>query len=510
MKTLNRKRIRIRTIVQLVFFVWVVVVISLGAAAERGVVFPFTPSTASLHAICPFGGVVSAWNLITEGTLVRKIHDSSVVLAALGVLLAILFGPVICGWVCPFGTFQEWVGRIGKKIFKRRYNTFVSQKIDRWLRLLRYVVLVWVVVMTSVSATLVFQAYDPYYALFSFLRSEFSLGGTIILGVVVLLSLFVERPFCKYACPYGAFLGLFNKFRIFKIRRNKSTCISCSKCNRACPMNIDVQGGEAVTSLQCISCMECTSDRACPVPETVVTGLKLDKVVVSTNKVGLLTAGILVAGILLSVALGLWNTSSSKQPALIKSGDFAGLANPADIRGSYTYRDVLKSFTIPETVILQAFQSSSLDERLGDLETLWASVIPEGMEVGTDSIRLFVSLYTGIPYEAEETTLLPKSAIDVLISEGRNTDPNFERYTRDAVSLPAGLATQPVPVQSKEQTTAFAFTGKTTLGELLDAGYAQEDIEAILGPMKKTDAIKTIAEGQGLNFSDVKAKILEL
>jgi hypothetical protein len=246
------------------------------------------------------------------------------------------------------------------------------------------------------------------------------------------------------------------------------------------------------------------------VPKTVVTSLKLEKVVVSTNKVGLLTAGILVAGILLSVALGLWNTSSSKQPALIKSGDFAGLANPADIRGSYTYRDVLKSFTIPETVILQAFQSSSLDERLGDLETLWASVIPEGMEVGTDSIRLFVSLYTGIPYEAEETTLLPKSAIDVLISEGRNTDLNFERYTRDAVSLPAGLATQPVPVQSKEQTTAFAFTGKTTLGELLDAGYAQEDIEAILGPMKKTDAIKTIAEDQGLNFSDVKAKILEL
>ena len=510
MKTLNRKRIRIRTIVQLVFFVWVVVVISLGAAAERGVVFPFTPSTASLHAICPFGGVVSAWNLITEGTLVRKIHDSSVVLAVLGVLLAILFGPVICGWVCPFGTFQEWVGRIGKKIFKRRYNTFVPQKIDRWLRLLRYVVLVWVVVMTSVSATLVFQAYDPYYALFSFLRSEFSLGGTIILGVVVLLSLFVERPFCKYACPYGAFLGLFNKFRIFKIRRNKSTCISCSKCNRACPMNIDVQGGEAVTSLQCISCMECTSDRACPVPETVVTGLNLDKVVVSTNKVGLLTTGILVAGILLSVALGLWNTSSSKQPALIKSGDFAGLANPADIRGSYTYRDVLKSFTIPETVILQAFQSSSLDERLGDLETLWASVIPEGMEVGTDSIRLFVSLYTGIPYEAEETTLLPKSAIDVLISEGRNTDPNFERYTRDAVALPAGLATQVLPAPSNEQSGTLTFTGKTTLGELLDAGYAQEDIEAILGPMKKTDAIKTIAEKQGLSFSDVKARILAL
>lgn len=510
MKTLKKKRVRIRAIVQLVFFVWVVVVISLGTAAERGVSLPFTPSTASLHAICPFGGVVSAWNLITEGTLVRKIHDSSVVLGVLGILLALLFGPVICGWICPFGTFQEWVGRIGKKLFKRRYNTFIPYKVDRILRLLRYVVLVWVLVMTSVSATLVFQAYDPYYALFSFLRSEFSLAGTIILGIVVLLSLFVERPFCKYACPYGAFLGLFNKIRVFKIRRNEPTCISCSKCNHACPMNIDVQGGFVVRSAQCISCMECTSDRACPVPKTVMTGLKSDKAMVSTNKIGLLTAGILVAGILLSVALGFWNTTSSKQPAVIKSGEFAGLANPADIRGSYAYRDVLKSFTIPENVILQAFQSSSLDERLGNLETLWASVIPEGKEVGTDSIRLFVSLYTGIPYEAEETTLLPKSAIEVLISEGRNTDPNFERYTRDAVALPAGLSTQPAAAKTEDQGAAITFTGKTTLGDLLIAGYQQEDIEAILGPMKKTDAIKAIAEGQGLSFSEVKAKILEL
>lgn len=508
MKTLKKTRGKIRSIVQIVFFVWVVLVISLSTAVENGLVLPFVPKTASLHAICPFGGVVAAWNLVTEGTLVKKIHDSSVVLAVLGLLLSLLFGPVICGWICPFGTFQEWVGRIGRKIFKRRYNTFVPQKVDRWLRLLRYVVLIWVLVMTSVSATLVFQAYDPYYALFSFLRSEFSLAGTIILGIVVLLSLFVERPFCKYACPYGALLGLFNKIRIFRIHRVEQTCINCSKCNKACPMNIDVQGGSAVASVQCISCMECTSDNACPVSKTVTMGVKADKAVVSTSKVGLLTVGILIAGILLSVALGLWNTTSSKQPALIKSGEFAGLANPADIRGSYTYRDVLKSFPIPEAVILQAFQSSSLDSRLGDLETLWASVIPEGAEIGTDSIRLFVALYTGIPYEAEETTLLPKSAIDVLIAEGKNTNPNFERYKNDAVSLPSSLSTQPVPAKPETESAVFAFTGKTTLGDLLNAGYKQEDVETILGPLKKTDVIKTVSESKGLSFSEVKTKIL--
>ncbi|MDD3425027.1 MAG: 4Fe-4S binding protein, partial [Sphaerochaeta sp.] len=101
-------------------------------------------------------------------------------------------------------------------------------------------------------------------------------------------------------------------------------------------------------------------------------------------------------------------------------------------------------------------------------------------------------------------------AIEVLISEGRNTDPNFERYTRDAVALPAGLSTQPAAAKTEDQSAAITFTGKTTLGDLLIAGYQQEDIEAILGPMKKTDAIKAIAEGQGLSFSEVKAKILEL
>ena len=53
---------------------------------------------------------------------------------------------------------------------------------------------------------------------------------------------FVERPFCKYACPYGAVLGVFNLFRIFGIKRRKSSCISCKACDKACPMNIDVSG----------------------------------------------------------------------------------------------------------------------------------------------------------------------------------------------------------------------------------------------------------------------------
>jgi len=130
--------------------------------------------------------------------------------------------------------------------------------------------LIWVVYVTATSATLFFADYDPYYALFNFWTGEVAISSLIILGVVILASLFVDRPFCKYACPYGAILGVFNLFRIFKIKRNISTCIDCKACDRTCPMNIEVSTGKIIRDHQCISCLICTSEDACPLEDTVV------------------------------------------------------------------------------------------------------------------------------------------------------------------------------------------------------------------------------------------------
>ncbi len=266
---LKRKSARnLRHIVQAAFFVLVAITTTASILSERGIPIPILPD-ASLHAVCPFGGVVAFYQLINVGTLVKKVHQSSVVLAVVGLLLSLLFGPVICGWVCPFGTFQEWLGALGRKIFGKKYNTFVPPALDKVLRYLRYGILAWVSYMTIVTGKLWFEAYDPYFALFNFWTGEVAITGFIALAVVVLLTLFVERPFCKYACPYGAFQGIFNLFRIFGIRRNAPTCISCKACNKACPMNIDVMSGKVVRDHQCISCLECTSEVACPVPATV-------------------------------------------------------------------------------------------------------------------------------------------------------------------------------------------------------------------------------------------------
>jgi polyferredoxin len=110
----------------------------------------------------------------------------------------------------------------------------------------------------------VFEKVDPYYALFNFWSPEISFSAVAVLAAVLALSLFVERPFCKYACPFGAMQGVFNLFRVFGIRRNASTCIDCKACDRVCPMNIEVSKAGRVRNHQCITCLECTSEIPAP------------------------------------------------------------------------------------------------------------------------------------------------------------------------------------------------------------------------------------------------------
>lgn len=271
-----RRKIWIRRIVQLFFFLLIALISVNHTLAESGRGIPFLAS-ASLHALCPFGGVVTIYKYVTAGAFVQKIHESAFILMIIGFLMALLFGPVFCGWVCPFGTVQEWFAALGRRIFKkRRYNRFIPAKVDRVLRYARYLVLAWVVYMTAATSTLIFAEYDPYFALFNFWSSEVAVGGLVVLGLTLVASLFVERPWCKYACPYGAVLGIFNLFRVFSIHRSPGTCKLDLACDINCPMNINVSEKTIVRDHQCISCLECTSEARCPVASTVVfaTGLK--------------------------------------------------------------------------------------------------------------------------------------------------------------------------------------------------------------------------------------------
>ncbi len=259
-----KRRIWIRPVVQLFFFILVAIIAVNHTQSESGGGgVPFF-SQASVHAICPFGGVEALYQYLSAGSFIPKIFESSFILMFIGLLLALFFGPVICGWVCPLGTIQEWVAILGRKLFRRRYNNFVPEKLDYILRYARYIVLALVIYFTAQGAALVFADYDPYFALFHFWAADTAIGALIVLGITLVAALFVERPWCKYLCPYGALLGVFNLFRIFQIKRDEGLCEMDKACDRACPMNITVSAKKIIRDHQCISCMECTTEASCP------------------------------------------------------------------------------------------------------------------------------------------------------------------------------------------------------------------------------------------------------
>lgn len=269
MKSFIKNKLWPRTVLQIFFFALITLIAVNHTLAEDGSAIPFL-SNISLHAVCPFGGVVSLYQYATIGTFVQKIHESSFVLMILVFFLAILFGPVFCGWVCPLGSIQEWFGKLGKRIFKKKYNHFIPHKLDQYLRYLRYLMLGWVLYMTATTGQLFFNDIDPYFALFNFWTGEVAIWGLVILGITLLASLVVERPWCKYACPYGAVLGITNLFRVFSIRRSEPDCVDCKVCPRDCPMNINVHESDIVRNHQCTGCLECTSEALCPIDNTVV------------------------------------------------------------------------------------------------------------------------------------------------------------------------------------------------------------------------------------------------
>lgn len=130
---------------------------------------------------------------------------------------------------------------------------------------------------------------------------------------------------------------------------------------------------------------------------------------------------IFAAGIGGAKLQGYWVTKSTKQPASIKTGEFAGLPSPSDIRGSYTWADVAKAFQIDVGQVMTAFGAKGETEKVNTLEAIYGEAgLPEGVEIGTDSVRMFVSLLTGLPHPtAEEGTILPASAIAVLRANGK-------------------------------------------------------------------------------------------
>jgi hypothetical protein len=219
-------------------------------------------------------------------------------------------------------------------------------------------------------------------------------------------------------------------------------------------------------------------------------------------------------GIAFASAMGWWATESSKVPAAFSEGEFAGQANPADIRGSYTFGDISNSFDVAPAVLAQAFGVQTDDPAafaVKDLESLYANT---AYEIGTTSIRLFVAYYTGLPFDTTgQEIYLPRSATEILLAQSNLTLEQIaylEKYTVDlGISNPETAETPDATPSSSESaivSTEYTVKGKTTFGELLQWGVPQETIEELIGaPLPDPAmALKDYASANGLNFETLK------
>ncbi|WP_129629013.1 4Fe-4S binding protein [Candidatus Oscillochloris fontis] len=239
-------------------------------------------ASASPEAFCPFGGLETLYSYLTGGSTIAHTHLSNLAIFLAVVITSVIARGAFCGWICPFGTIQEWIQSVSRWL-QRRIRPFgramhslnqhlnprtkrdaytgptLGQRIDKALSYGRYVVLAWIIGATIAYGSMVFRDYDPWSALLSIAELQVTVGTYILIASLV-ASFFVDRAWCRYACPLGATISLLGRFSPFRIEISKSACNQCGLCTQHCPMGIDVAHAGVVTDMRCIGCMKCVSD----------------------------------------------------------------------------------------------------------------------------------------------------------------------------------------------------------------------------------------------------------
>lgn len=215
---------------------------------------------------CPLGSL--------QATLGDRNYKFAFYVLGFLMLFGALLGRLVCGWLCPFGLVQDLLYRIP---FVKKLKKLPG---DRFLKWLKFVLLAVLVILLPLFAVDVFGQGKPWFCEYVCPSGTLMAGIPLVavneglravigwlyawkvalLIVILLLSVLVYRPFCRYLCPLGAIYGLFNPVALYRYRIDAEKCTKCGACQRAC--KLDIKTFEKPNSIECIRCGDCTS--ACP------------------------------------------------------------------------------------------------------------------------------------------------------------------------------------------------------------------------------------------------------
>ena len=258
---------------------------------------------------CPLGSLQGSFSA-----------DRSTIYYVCGILLlyCILFGRMICGWVCPFGFIQDLLYKIKTPKVKK-------SPVTRILSYLKYVILVFFVFIVPIMYAfrdtplpafckyicpagtleggigLLSNAVNDSY--FSMLGPLFTWKFLLMVAILV-ATIFIFRVFCRFLCPLGALYGLFNKFSFFGVKLNKDKCTNCGLCQAHCKVDIKHVGDQ-----ECISCGDCID--VCPVNAISFKGCKVKPAAPSKKRTAVRAIVAIVMAIVLVGAIGYYWSQES-------------------------------------------------------------------------------------------------------------------------------------------------------------------------------------------------------
>jgi len=419
---------------------------------------------SAVDALCPFGGIESLYTYITTGMFVPRILISSLILSVGVMLTVFIFRRGFCGWICPFGTVQELLSKITKK--KK-----LPKNIDRYARYLKYLVLILILVFTAIMGELVFRGFDPFLTFFHFGKGVLwnpepgHLVPFIITVVVLLLAVFIERFWCRYLCPLGAFMAIFTKLGITKIQRNRRTCNNCKLCDKVCPVDIEVAKIKTLDDEECLNCNKCVD--VCPKDSLLI---KTAGKKIKSLHYGLAVIVLFIVVIVAAQVSGMWQSVPLLKP-------IDQTLNPADIKGY---------MTLQEVSILSGISTHHLISGLGlpaDIDpTTTIKQMHGELGVGAEKFREYVK-----NYDPEGSSVTAEMSVAEIASSAGICVGHFATD----LNLPAGT-----------DITAPIFQVKDAAGNPLDveeikgyiAGFTHDDepeSEQVLCPWNRVECDET-------------------
>ncbi len=279
---------------------------------------------AGVEGWLPIAGLMNTKYLLMTGK-VPVVHPAALFLFLAFVGMSLLLKRSFCSWLCPVGTFSEALWKLGNSIF--HVNLRLPNWLDIALRALKYILLAFFAsFILTMSADALEEFMGSSYGMMVDVRMMnffryMSLSAALVIGGLVIGSVFIKNLWCRYLCPYGALLGLVSLLSPVKIRRDAEACVDCGKCAKSCPAALPVDKLVQVRSAECTACFECIA--ACSTQDALSFALPPRKAgrpaarwrgrVLQPLAVAVLLAYLFLASVLTARVTGHWKMGLSNE-----------------------------------------------------------------------------------------------------------------------------------------------------------------------------------------------------